>query len=355
MGVCYYNYGDKMSILDMISAFAKDQKLTIDGLYYKFDSRFPKAFYDTVVVYLKAARLNYSEELVLDGFYINLTPEKNVTLTFVANDNNTKLVVTQNHIHYENLPAAKIINEQVFLDSISKLDTEKNNLLINALPSEFRNRFLSNIDQKATLENMLLEIAYDIMVYMRYLEDEKTLINEKKVEIINTEKTVDKIYYVDPETSSNDIKTPSNNSKPTEPRKHGEIDIEHRLDLLDAYFPQYEFEAISNNSNSVYYVKVFKLQTRYKFVMEPKEGTKYTKIMHLDRDKLTTKEMKEIVIDALQLSRADISSQKNITRHNHRTIEEYNELLDYLIYGHNNDLDYSAKKRIEEAERQSKR
>ena len=60
MGECYYNYGDKMSILDMISAFAKDQKLTIDGLYYKFDNRFPKAFYDTVVVFLKAARLNYS-------------------------------------------------------------------------------------------------------------------------------------------------------------------------------------------------------------------------------------------------------------------------------------------------------
>ena len=35
--------------------------------------------------------------------------------------------------------------------------------------------------------------------------------------------------------------------------------------------------------------------------------------------------------------------------------ESFNELLDYLIYGHNNDLDYSAKKRIEEAERQSKR
>ena len=356
MGVCYYNYGDKMSILDMISAFAKDQKLTIDGLYYKFDNRFPKAFYDTVVVFLKAARLNYSEELVLDGFYINLTPEKNVTLTFVANDNYTKLVVTQNHIHYENLPAAKIINEQVFLDSISKLDTEKNNLLINALPDEFRNRFLSNIDPKATLENMLLEVAYDIMVYMRYLEDEKALINEKKTEISNTEKSIDKIYFTESESSTNDIRTPSGNTKPTEPRKHGEIDIEHRLELLDAYFPQYEFEAVSNNSNSVYYVKVFRLYpTKYKLIMEPKAGTKYTKIIHLDRDKLSIKEMKEIVVDALQLSRADISGQKNITRHNHTTIEEYNELLDYLIYSHNNDLDYSAKKRIEEAERQSKR
>ena len=330
----------------MISVYAKDQNLTIDGLYYKFDNRFPRAFYDTVIEYLKAARLNYSQDLVLDGFYINFTPEKEVTLTFVSNDKHTKLVVTQNHTHYENLPAAKIVNEKVFLENVTKLDTERNNLLINALPNEFRNRFLSNINQKSSLENMLLEVAYDIMLYIRYLEDEKTLINEKKS---------DRIYFMDPESSTNDIKTPSENPKPKDPRKHEEIDVDYRLELLDAYFPQFEFEAVSNNTNSVYYVKIFRIQSRYKLVMEPKEGTKYTKIVHLDRDKLSTKEMKQIVIDTLQLSRNDISDQKNITRHSHTTIEEYNELLDYLIYGNNNDLFYGTKKRIEEAERHSKR
>ena len=141
----------------------------------------------------------------------------------------------------------------------------------------------------------------------------------------------------------------SENIKRNEERKNEQIPFEERKNVLDSYPSEYSFEAISNNSPSVYYVKVFKVKEKCKLIMEPIEGNKYTKVVHLDSNEMSKGTIKEIVIDSLELSRSETTETKEITRHSHTTLEEYKKLLDYLIKEQNNGISSTTKIRIDEA------
>ena len=109
------------------------------------------------------------------------------------------------------------------------------------------------------------------------------------------------------------------------------------------------FEARSSNTNSVYYVKVFKVKEKCKLIMEPFEGNKYTKVVYLDKEKLSSKEIKEIVIDYLQLNRNETTNTDEMTRHSHTSLDEYKKLLEYLISEKNRGISSTTKIRIDEA------
>lgn len=109
------------------------------------------------------------------------------------------------------------------------------------------------------------------------------------------------------------------------------------------------FEAKSENTDSVYYVKLFKVKEKCKLIMEPIEGNKYTKVVHLDKEKIKTGEIKKILIDYLELSRNETTNTKEVTRHSHTTLDEYKKLLEYIITEKNNGISPSTKIRIDEA------
>ena len=83
--------------------------------------------------------------------------------------------------------------------------------------------------------------------------------------------------------------------------------------------------------------------------MEPLEGNKYTKVVHLESSQLSNGSIREIVIDSLELSRQETTEKKEITRHSHTTLEEYKNLLEYLIASKNNGISSTTKIRIDEA------
>ncbi len=338
-----------ISILGMISDFAKEQKLTIRNIYYKFDDNIPSAFYETVINYFKTAQVLYNDEPKLDGFYIEITDNYDVLFYFLGNNNKTKLFVKEDGKFFEDLPSAKIINESMFLTSIKALDNHKNKEIIENLPKEFKNRFLKNTNQVVNIEQIFFAIGYNIIEYMKYLEDLKEKIEESQ------RKEVEKLYFVEADASTNltRLSSQTNNNQPN--RKNIEIPINDRNNLLNSYSPAEQYEAISSNSTSTYYVKVFAVKEKCKLIMEPLEGNKYTKVVHLDTNALSKTNLRKIVIDSLELSRTEITKSQNISRHCHTTLDEYKKLLDYLIQEKDNGINYGVKKRIDEINKDKKR
>lgn len=329
-----------ISILSMISGFAQKHELTIRNIYYKFNENMPSALYDTVINYFKSALTFYVDDPKIDGFHIELTNDYDVLFCFLGNNGKTKLIVKEDGKFFENLHSAKIVSESQFLNSIKILDEKKNQEIINNLPLEFKNRFLKNDNQVTSIEQLFYNLGLNIMHYMKYLEEEKLLSEQRKIE---------KIYFVESDSSSNTKKLSQklDNHQPT--RKNTEMSIQDRTQILDSYSPSDEFEAIAKNAESTYYVKVFKTKDKCKLLMEPKEGTKYTKVVHLNSNKFPKPCIKKIVTDSLELSRQEISKVKDITRHCHTSLEEYKKLLDYLIQEKDNGINYGVKKRIDEA------
>ena len=155
--------------------------------------------------------------------------------------------------------------------------------------------------------------------------------------------------------AATNIQTQQPSNKNNE-RKHDEIPFELRKHVLDKFESEYEFDAQASNTKSSYSVKVYKVKNiKYKIVMEPKEGNKYTKVVHLNKDLLSLGEARNIVIDSLQLDRDQISQTPNITRHSHTNLEEFKKLIEYIATNNDNDIRYSTKIKIDEADGTKKR
>jgi len=329
------------SILRKISEYEKMNSISKTGLYFNFSEYFPRAFYETIINYMERANPNYKNERPIYDFYIGFDSEKNAYFEFVGRDNKTRVIVIQNNIRYNlDFPPSLIIKEDIFLENVSNLDNAKNNVILSTLPTDFTKRFLKDESQIEPIENSFNKIADEIINYIKYLE------NEIK---FNEYASIEKIPFKESEASQNFKRSGVGTSGHQSSRKNDKIPFEERKEVLDSYSSEDTFEARATNTPSVYYVKVYKIKEKCKLVMEPIEGNKYTKVVHLDSDKISKGAIREIVIDSLQLSRNETTNTKEITRHSHTTLEEYKNLLEYLINSNNTGLHPGTIKRIDEA------
>lgn len=328
------------SILNKISEYVKNNKITIKGVYYKIDDFFPKAFKDSITNLFELIYSSYGESNpIFDGFYVNIDENDNIFLEVVSK-NNTRIVIIQDFTYYKNLPPAIKVKESQFLDKFMYFDKRNYLDTLNSLPYDFKKRFLKPNNYENTINELFENITNRIISYIEYVQKEKELADEQNIE---------KIFYIESEKSSNRPNSRVNNSHNTNSRKHPELSIEERTEVLNSYSPSQQFEATASNTDSVYHVKVFKVKEKCKLIMEPKEGTKYTKVVYLDLEKINQKDIKDIVINSLQLSRNEITKKDNITRHSHTTLEEYKKLIEYLINENDTGLNKSTKDRIDEA------
>ena len=329
------------SILRNISEYEKMNNISKTGLYFTFSEYFPRAFYETVINYIERANPDYKNEKPIYDFYIGFDSEKNAYFEFVGRDKKTRVIIIQDNIRYNlDFPPALIIKEEIFLENVKNLDYAQNNTILSSLPTDFTKRFLKDESQIETIENSFDKIANEIINYIRYLEREIK---------INQYNSIEKVYFEESEASQNFKRSGLGSTNHQAPRKNDKIPFEERKEVLDSYPSEDTFEARATNTSSVYYVKVFKIKEKCKLVMEPIEGNKYTKVVHLDSDKISKGAIREIVIDSLQLSRSETTNTKEITRHSHTTLEEYKNLLEYLINSNNVGLHPGTIKRIDEA------
>ena len=327
------------SLLNEISNFSKNNNISIKQVYYKIDNFFPDAFKKTIINLFQTLNVEKAEENPeFDGFYINIDNDNNTFFEFVSKKG-TRIVIIQDFTFYKNLPPAIKIKESEFLKRFTYFDKENYLKILESLPYDFKKRFLSEINYEKSVEDSLSNIKRLITAYIEYIQSEKDLISKNETE---------NIFYVEAEKSTN-VTNQTKENKSTKSRKHDELDITKRNDIIDNYKPERKFRATASNTGSTYYVKVFRVKDKYKLIMEPKEGTKYTKIVHLDVRNITKRDIKKIVIDSLELSRSEITEKDNITRHTHTTIEEYKKLIEYLLNENDTGLTKSTKDRIDEA------
>lgn len=325
-----------MEILKRISEYAKETNYPFNCIVYKIGSNFPSAFYDVIINYMKQVNILSDQSERIEEFNIVFTKEKNAYFEFI-NNLKSRIIIIDNENFYDYLPLAKVIREYKLLEDIRALDNEKNQKIISTLPNEFINRFLKTTDSILSLENMLNELIEAITRYAEYCVKER-------------EKHIEKLYFkeADPTRMGKRQTTTKQNSYE---RVNELIPFEEREKVLNSYPSEYEFNAEAINTNSTYKVKVYKVQNKkYKLVLEPKEANKYIKIVHIDSEKLSLTEAREIAINSLQLNREQITNAGNITRHNHTSIDEYKKLFDYILRKEDNELPYVTKKRIDEAE-----
>jgi len=325
------------SILKQISKFIKNNNITIEGASFRitddFLNRYSPAFYETIIKYMKLAT-NYDDNQKIETFLIRFTEDKQVYFEFLGADNHTKVIVIEDFVRYENLPSAKVIKESEFISSIKSKDAENNLKMFKLLSDNFKKRFIKHNSQLITIEKILEHMANDFIAYIYYLEKEK-------------QENIEKIYFTEAESSNSTTKQKLGGSKSD--RKNDEIPFEERKKVLDEYKPEREFDAVSKNSSSTYHVKIYKIKDKCKLVIEPKEGTKYTKIVHLSLDSIKCVDIKDIVIDTLQLDRAQTTATPNITRHTHTTLEEYKRLLEYVLNDNNTGISAFTQKNIDDA------
>lgn len=324
------------SILNNIKKWAEENNYPFTCIIYKIDKNFPKAFHDTIINYINSIRRKGEKAAKIEDFAIMFTPDKHVYLEFLYDHN--RVVITEDNVWYDKLPPAKIIRESTFLQDVEKLDNKRLNEFVSSLSPEYAHRF----SQTTTLEDMNKKITNNIIDYIEYCLEER-------------KQSVEKISFIEAE--------PAKNAHPTghlpeqkKPRKNEELSYDDRKNVLDSYPSEYEFEANASNTNSSYSVKVYKVRNvKYRIIMEPKEGNKYTKVVHINKDKLSLGEAKTIVINTLELDRTQITNSSNITRHTHTSLSEFKKLIEYLVTENDSGITYSTKRNIEETETTKKR
>lgn len=326
------------SILNSIGHLAKTKNITLERIQFKIDKFLPEAFYEVVLENFNKINPNYNDHNKIENFYLNFDSNNNPYFEFISNDNFSRVVIIIDNILYSELPPARILRESYLIESAKHTDMVKNSLILNSIPENFRKRFLSDINISETFNNILYKFKEYVISYIEYLQQLK---NE----------SIEKIYFTEADSVSNLGKTKRINPRPSTDRKYEEIPFTEREKILNEYSPDEQFEAKARNTDSVYIVKVYNIKSKnkYKLILEPKEGTKYTKIVHIDQKKLSKAEVKQIVIDTLQLNRNDISNRDDITRHSHTTISEYRKLLEYVLNDNNIGLNASARYNIDNA------
>lgn len=333
----------EFSMLDELIKYMQKRKPSFSAINCKFGVNVPAAVESVMKCYIKSTRLSYQNTDVIDSFNIIFTPDKLVYLEILSQDKHSRVIIIDNNYSYESLPASKIIKEKQFLEDVKNKDNLfMQNVLAN-LPAEFKSRFLKKENEVKNIEEMLKQLTQHIINYTEYCLQEK-------------EKNIPNVFYTEPESSA--ISRTRNRNFPSDSqteRVNEEIDFNEREEILNSYESEIEFNATANNSNSVYRVTVYKPSLKtYKLVMEPIEGNKYTKVVHINKDNLSMIEAQTIAISALQLSRNETSQDKTITRHAHTSIDEYRRLLEYIATKANNGLNEVKKKAIEEAEEAAK-
>ena len=324
----------KNSILMDISELISNEKLRFNELTINF-SLFPDAVYFTALEYLRKIRKNFNDIEDVKIIDFKLCFDKNKNPYFEINGNyNTNLVITQEGIIYDYLPPSFKIKENDFFSRAIDQDIEKNKRILNSLPKEFKDRFIKydNLD----IYKMLLDSKEEIIKYINL--------------ILERYKSVETIYFVESDIPLQKASNKKENINPNDERKNEEIPFEDREKILDSYDSEFDIKAKATNSESKYKVKVYKIEDKkYRLIMEPLLGTKYTKVVYIDKENLDYESVKEIVIDTLQLNRTETTNRDDITRHSHTTLEGYKNLLEYILTNQDNGLSTGTKISIDKA------
>ena len=191
-------------------------------------------------------------------------------------------------------------------------------------------RFYDIITNKTDYETPLMDSVEKITSYIDYLYDISKI---KKIELPKKEVN-NGICYHEPEKELTFRKSPVYTFGPSRERINEVITTDLRFQVLESFPYLHRNYAYDNFNKEINYMAyMYHIgENKYIIIMEPYNGTKYTKIVGINDDKEMTKEkFNNYVKYYLELSKRKSLDDDKIVRISHTSLSQYEKKIRYAI------------------------
>jgi len=266
--------------------------------------------------------------------WLNFSFDNNGNLYMYVGNRYTKtgFAVYQDGCHLDRRIDA--ISESEFINGAINEEIGKVEAAIEKFP--VLNKYISDINAVSNIEKETSEFASLMCGYLDWMKEYE-------------QEDVIELSYVDPEASPTErsMKIDGTDYKD---RIHEILGNDERIKVLDSFSPKYRFRASNETGTRIYNVRVYQPQsTSYRIIMDPEMGKGHIKISYQESETaLSEGEISGRCVQLLQMSRDEITNDPTMTRHQHRSIEDYESLISYVVTGEGK-INYVAKKNIDSA------
>ena len=145
------------------------------------------------------------------------------------------------------------------------------------------------------------------------------------------------IYFNEPDSDAIIRRNPGKGSPQNKERNNPIIPANDRIDVLNSYHYIYRDFAYNDNNKEIKYINyLYRLSdNQFLLVMEPYNGTKYTKMAIIESGYIEQEQFNDLVRHYLELSYYDFDLSGNTIKTSHTSLETYEEIMDYAISGTN--------------------
>lgn len=354
---------EETHFLKELSDIAKTLDNPVDRITYKYGA-FRNSFHDTIVkIFMNKSDLPDDFNLVLDHFNIEFDNKRNAYIYAYNPVTRKSLAIISDGIFYDGLPSGIRMNESTFMNIL--FGTEMNSY----------NNLAKNPENKPYLISPYLVVDNVLKEYKEAFESiGKYIIGLDKMKKRKEEKELKSdlgsITFIENDAPQVKREGIPNSFGIQSERKTEEMPLLERLEILDKYPYKYKSDEVSGYSkdgvqSSSYKVRVYEVKPKTVIVMEPFEDNKRIKVRYVDmnEEKLSNLKTNEktmeiddegekilsIIQESLQFNRSEISERDDMTRHNHKGMDNYEKLIKYLVTGIDDGIPISSKNNIDHA------
>ena len=270
--------------------------------------------------------------------WVNFSYDDNSNLyMYIGNRCNRGKIIIYQDGHYPDVYAERI-SESKFIEEASREEESRLRFEVEKKPilSKYLSKYLENVNVRESVLEETDEFTDDICAYLSYMKEYE-------------QEDIIELSYIEPEKSPSE-RTMKVNATSYKDRIHEVLENDERVKVLDKFSPKYRFRATSDSGSKIYNVRVYQPQsTSYRIIMDPEMGKGHIKISYQESETaLSEGEISGKCFELLQMSRDEITDDPTMTRHQHRGIEDYEQLVSYVVTGEGK-INYPAKKAIDSA------
>lgn len=351
-----------MNFIKEIDKYIKENGIPFRNIEINYNY-FPTYFNHAITLKLREVTTDSFEISGPSNYILHYDNKDRLFLEVVGSDSRTKLLIFDEEDLFEYYP--KLIGMKVSEKELHDI------ACINMSTMYKREKIRNLINEKYAKKGFEIEKVKDEYEFMQVVnEDVSVITNENYIDEVNKsiKKVIDYIDYLQ-KAYQEDIKeyyngiiaeikyTPSipdyvprkskDNSISKKERVNEIIPLSERISVLQKYSFKYFGEAYSNCSKNVdYYCFMYKnYEGRPILVLESSRGTSYTRVVYLNKNNDYSKE--EFILLSkkyLELSNADTLTSGRVVRFTHTDIENFENNLDLVINGVQDNIKYDYNK-----------
>lgn len=345
-----------MSFLKQIDDYIRKEGIPFKSIEINYDY-LPKYFDYAITCKLREICPDRFEMVGCEKYSLRYDGEGKLYLEAIANDKRTRLLIYDVDDLYGYYPreiGTKVTDLDIYRRAcVHKLHSDIQNNIRNIIDNKFPSMSHSDkIKRQYEIMNEINLFNSDLLGNEVFnlvdLDDEMNISLNKIISYIDylnktyqedlrayNENNIIDIFYNEPESDIVVRKSPIPRGY-TRERVNDVISMDDRINALNEYKYKYFGIAYSSSDKKTdYYCYLFYDYDNLPIlVLEPYSGTKYTKVVYLDKDKEYTKE--EFALQCknyLELSNQEALNTEKVIRFNHTSIEEFSNNLSLVLDG----------------------